>query len=280
MKQQEVEGFIDQETSRVAWLKSLEQRDQRHYFRSGFKTQDQAIGALERSTLNAVGSFTGVGKTSYLFSVAYRMIKTYGTNVYYYNIEMSTPAMWNRLACIHDPSLNLMELREADLSADRARYFTDLSLKLAKFCPLFCDDSDIRDLIKKCNAHILQGSDSVLMIDYFSLLTIRGFDSQERFSVQAECAKLLKLLAGQLNIPIIVAVQLNTSIEEKKEKIPTLADFRGDKEILHHSNVVLALTRERKERLDVYCLKNRNGPKATFDFEFIEKRAAVQEYVT
>jgi replicative DNA helicase len=276
--EQQLGGFIDQETSRVGWLKSLEQRDRKHYFKSGFRSQDQAIGAFERGTLNSVGGFTGQGKTSFLFSMAYQMIRQCNTQVYYCNFEMSSASMWNRLACLHDPNLTLIELRQADsITADRVEYFINLSRELAKFSPIFCENPDIKELIKVCTAKIERGSDSVLIIDYFALLTMRGFGSAERWSLQAECAKLLKHLATYLEIPIIVAIQLNPSIEEKKEKIPTLADFRGDKEIVHHSNVVLALKREKRDLLDVYCLKNRNGPLATFSLDFIESRAAVGE---
>jgi replicative DNA helicase len=171
-----------------------------------------------------------------------------------------------------------MELRQpAVMTSIRAQYFTELSHELASFSPLFCENPDIKELIKTANAQIQRGSDSVLIVDYFALLTMRGFGSMERFSLQAECAKLLKHLATHLDIPIIVAIQLNPSIEDKKDKIPTVADFRGDKEVIHHSNVVLALTRGRRDQLDIYCLKNRNGPLATFSLDFIESRAAVEE---
>lgn len=274
--------FIDPESSRLAWLKSLEQRDGKRFFKSGFTAQDQEIGAFERATVNTVGSSTGIGKTSYLFSSAYRMIARHGTKVFYYNIEMPVPAMWNRLACIDDPTLRLRDLRNADFSPEQMKYFVELSERLKHFSPLFCEDSDIRTLNEKCAAYIERSSDSVLIIDYFSLLSIRGADSDTRWNTQAECAKQLKLLATHLDIPIIVAVQLNTSFDEKKDKdrdkLPTLADFRGDKEILHHSNVVLALTRDNPACLDVCCLKNRNGPTGMFSLEFIPERAAVEEW--
>jgi replicative DNA helicase len=273
-----VDRFIEQEQSRTLWLKSLEGRDGKHYFHSGFKTQDQAIGAFERGTLNSLGGFTGTGKSSYLFSMAYQMIKQHGTRVVYYNLEMSVPAMWNRLACIHDPSLELMAFREAKFSSERIRYLIELSQQLTKFSPLFCENSEIKQLIKTTSAAIERGSDTVLIVDYFALLSMRGFDSSERFSLQAECAKLLKHLATRLDIPVIVALQLNPSVEQKPDKIPTLADFRGDKEVIHHSNVALALTRRNRGEMNVYCLKNRNGPLATFSLEFIESRAAVGEF--
>lgn len=184
--------------------------------------------------------------------------------------------MWNRLACIADPTLRLSALRDADFPPEQVKYFTALSYKLVNFSPLFCEDSDVKTLIEKCCAHIERGSDSVLMIDYFSLLTIRGTDADNRWSTQAECAKQLKLLANHLNVPIVVAVQLNTFIEKKdsakNNSVPTLGDFRGDKEILHHSNMVLALMRENRDRLDVYCLKNRNGPTGMFSLEFVPER--------
>jgi len=273
-----LDKFIDPESSRIAWLKSLERRDRKNYFPSGFETQDKAIGPFERGSLNSVGGFTGKGKTSFLTSMAYQMIRKHGTRVYYCNFEMSSASMWNRLACIHDPNLSLMGLRQAEMTPERIEHFIKLSTELVKFVPLFCENTDIKTLVKTATAGIERGCDSVLIVDYFALLSMRGFSSTERFSLQAECAKLLKQLASHLDIPIIVAIQLNPSTEERKDKIPTLGDFRGDKEVIHHSNVVLALTRERRNRLDVYCLKNRNGPSATFSLEFIEQSAAVQEF--
>jgi replicative DNA helicase len=273
-----LDDFLDQESSRIAWLKSLEQRDRKHYFPSGFETQDKAIGAFERGALNSVGGFTGKGKTAFLTSMSYQMVKKYGTRVYYCNFEMSSASMWNRLACIHDPSLTLMELRQAEMTPERVRYFIKLSTELVNFVPLFCENTDIKTLIRTAMAKIGHGSDSVLILDYFALLSMHGFNSSERFSLQAECAKLLKHLATRLDIPMIVAIQLNPTTEERRDKIPTLGDFRGDKEIIHHSNVVLALTREKRDELEIYCLKNRNGPLATFSLEFVEARAAIQEF--
>jgi hypothetical protein len=176
-----VENFIDQEASRLLWLKSLEQRDRKHYFRSGFKTQDQAIGAFERGTLNSIGGFTGSGKTSYLFSLAYQMGKQHGTLVYYFNLEMSVAGMWNRLACIHDPELQLMEFRDRDITPERACYLIDLSRELTKFSPVFCENPDIKELIKTAYAKIERGSDSVLIVDYFALLSMRGLVRRSDF---------------------------------------------------------------------------------------------------
>ena len=73
MEQKQPPRFIDPENSRLLWLKSLEQADGKRFFRSGFAEQDQAIGAFERATINAVGASTGVGKTAYELSLAYRM---------------------------------------------------------------------------------------------------------------------------------------------------------------------------------------------------------------
>jgi replicative DNA helicase len=272
------ENFIDPEAGRLLWLRSLEQRDRKHYFRSGFKTQDQAIGAWERATLNSVGGFTGAGKTAYLSSMGYRMAREHGTRVFYFNLEMSVPAMWNRLACIHDPALKLMEFRDREITPERARYLIELSRKLSNFSPYFFENPDIKEVIKAALAKIERGSDSILIIDYFALLSMKGFGPTERFSLQAECAKLLKHLATHLDVPIITAIQLNPSIEQKKDQRPSLADFRGDKEVIHHSNVVLALTHPRRTELEVYCLKNRNGPLATFSLEFVEERAAIEEF--
>ena len=65
--------------------------------------------------------------------------------------------MWNRLACIVDPTLRLSDFRNADFSPEQIKYFVVLSEKLVNFSPLFCEDSDIRTLIDKCRAVIDRG---------------------------------------------------------------------------------------------------------------------------
>src|SRR5438552_11788235 len=96
--------FIQPAEARIRWLKSLETRDARRYFKSGFQKHDLTISALLRGALYLVAARAGVGKTAYLFSLTYRQVKAV-VKVSFCNLEMSTGQMWNRLTCLHDPDL-------------------------------------------------------------------------------------------------------------------------------------------------------------------------------
>jgi replicative DNA helicase len=127
--QTETPKFVPQEQARVRWLKSLKQQDGKRYFKSGFVKHDQTAGALLRGALYLVAARAGIGKTAFLFSLAYRQIRG-GVKAYYCNLEMSVEQMWHRLACLHDADLTLREINEGELTPQRISYFHHLSQEL------------------------------------------------------------------------------------------------------------------------------------------------------
>jgi replicative DNA helicase len=275
--QTEAPKFVTQAEARTRWLKSLEARDHRRYFKSGFKSHEQSIGAFLRGSFILFAARPGVGKTAFLFALAYRQVLA-GVKAYFCNLEMSVEQMWNRLACLYDESLTLRELNEGNLANERASYFMSLSEKLAGFSPLFFESTELKALIAATQAEIKRSSDSLLFVDYIGLFTMKGLGPQERYWLISECAKALKLLARQLDIPIIAAVQLNRQLETRKDKTPTLADLRDSGELENHADSVFALTREDRGVLEVDCLKNRNGPLASYSLRFDGPRVALEEF--
>lgn len=269
--------FISPEQARTRWLRSLEQRDGRRYFKSGFTKHDQTAGALLRGAFYLVASRAGVGKTALLFSLAYRQVKA-GVNVFFCNLEMSVEQMWNRLACIHDSDLTLRELNEGELTPERVRYFMSLADELQTFSPLFFEQRDFAAMLAAAKAEIKPGSDSIFCLDYVGLLSMRGLGPEQRYWLISESAKQLKLLARDLDIPVIAAVQLNRQIENRKDKTPNLADLRDSGELENHADAVFALTREDRDILEVDILKNRHGPLVSYSLHFDGPRCAVEEY--
>ncbi len=279
MDKQQSEGpkFIPQSESRIRWLKSLEQRDGKRYFKSGFTKHDQIVGALLRGAFYLVAARAGVGKTAYLFSLAYRLVKM-GVRVFFCNLEMSVEQMWNRLACLHDSDLTLRELNEGELTPQRVPYFIRLSEELETFSPLFFESTDFAAMATAARAEIKPSSDAILCLDYVGLLSMKGLGPDQRYWLISESAKQLKLLARELDIPVIAAVQLNRKIEERKDKTPTLADLRDSGELENHADGGFALTREDREIIEVDVLKNRHGPLASYSLHFDGPRCAVEEH--
>jgi replicative DNA helicase len=274
--QTESPRFISQAEARTRWLKSLEARDHRRYFKAGLKAHDQSVGAFLRGSFNLFAARPGVGKTAFLFALAYRQVFA-GVRAYFCNLEMSVEQMWNRLACLHDETLTLRDLNEGNLNG-RAQYLISLSETLAGFSPLFFESTELRALISAAQAEIKPSSDSILFVDYIGLFTDKRLVPQERYWLISECARALKLLARQLDIPIIAAVQLNRQLENRKDKTPTLADLRDSGELENHADSVFALTREDRGVLEVDCLKNRHGPLASYSLRFDGPRVAVEEF--
>ena len=269
--------FITQPESRVRWLKSLDQRDARRYFKSGFKKHDLTVGALLRGALYLIAARAGIGKTAYLFSLAYRQIQA-GVRVYFCNLEMCCEQMWNRLACLHDPDLTLRELNEGELSPQRVLYLTRLSQELVGFSPLFFESTDFAAMTSAAKREIARGSDSILFLDYIGLLSMRGLGPEQRYWLISESAKQLKLLARELDIPVIAAVQLNRDIEKRSNKTPNLADLRDSGELENNADAVFALTREDREIIEVDVLKNRHGPLVSYSLRFDGPRCAVEDF--
>ncbi|MBI4524802.1 MAG: hypothetical protein HY695_13445 [Deltaproteobacteria bacterium] len=276
MQQKQEHKFIEREAARIAWLKSLESQDKKRFFRSGFTAHDQTAGGFQRGGSYLVAARSGVGKTSYILSLAYRQARD-GVKAYFANLEMGTTQMWCRLACIHDPTLNLRELIETDLSVERMKYLIDLSTELVNFSPLFFENSDFTSLAKAATQSIEPSSESILFVDYIGLFTMKGLGPQERYWLISESAKQLKLLARALDITVVSAVQLNRKIEDRKDKTPNLADLRDSGELENHADGVFALTRQ-DDRIDVDILKNRWGPLGSYCLRFDSPRAAIEEY--
>jgi replicative DNA helicase len=110
-------------------------------------------------------------------------------------------------------------------------------------------------MLEAAQAEIKPGSDSILCIDYVGLLNMRGPGPEQRYWLISESAKQLTLLARDLDIPVIAAVQLNREIEKRQNKTPSLADLRDSGELENHADGVFALTREDRDILEVDILK-------------------------
>jgi replicative DNA helicase len=274
----EPKKFIDQQESKRRFLEWLQQRqDKEPFFKSGLKAHDQAAGAFQRGGFYLFAARPGVGKTADLFSLAYRQALV-GVSTYFANLEMTCEQMWVRLAALHDRSLTVRGILEDQTPELRQRLVSLAEHKLASFSPLFTEGSEFFAFLETARGNINPGSKSILFIDYLGLFSMRGMGADQRYQIISEVARGLKILAKDLNIPVIAATQLNRKVEDRKDKALTLGDLRDSGELEQHADAVFGLTREHAERLDVAILKNRNGPLGTYDLSFDAPRIAVEDW--
>ncbi len=176
---EQIKPLVDQEEARIRWLKSLEQQDRRRYFPSGFSVHDRVAGNFLRGSQYIVAARPGVGKSAYLVAVAYNLARA-GTKTIYASLEIPIERIWNRLACLHDPSLTLRELNETDPTPERVRYLEGLSREVVNFSPMFFEDCDFTSFVKAMKEAVQPASDSIVLIDYAGLFTLKGLGPQER----------------------------------------------------------------------------------------------------
>jgi replicative DNA helicase len=271
---------ISREEARIRWLKSLEQRDGKKFFSSGFKQHDQVAGRLLRGSLYIVAARPGVGKTAFLVALSDNLARS-GVNVIYATLELPVTRLWNRLACLHDSTLTIRELNEpdGDLTPERARYFERLSRELVNFSPVFFENTDFKAFVETMTGIVQPGSDSSIVIDYAGRFTLKSLGPSENYCLMSEVAKQLAILSRALDIPVVTAVQFNRAIENRKEKSPMLSDLRDTGEWENHARGVFMLMREASDTLDVYVRKNTEGPNDVYySLHFDGPRAAVEEF--
>lgn len=245
-------------------------------FKSGFIAHDQSAGYFQRGGLYLFAARPGVGKTSYLLSLACQQVKQ-GVAVYYLNLEMTVEAMMCRLYCLAHPGTNLLRIIQRELTQAERDTIIASSQYFKTLAPLWHEDTDFTTFANLVKQQIAPSSDSILLIDYLGLFSMRGIGPGENFALISEIAKQLKNLARRIDIPVISAVQLNREIEKRKPgSTLNLADLRGSGELENHADAVFGLSRDSADRMEVQILKNRNGPLGSYDLSFDAPRAAVE----
>lgn len=243
----------------------------------GISAVDKYTTGLNRSDLIIIGARPGMGKTSFCLNIARNVAVNQGKTVCFFSLEMTRDQLAQRMlsneACIKSEKLRTGELSKEDfVNLGRA------SETLSK-APLFFDEtSGITVPEIKAKIRRMKGKCDVVMIDYLGLL---GASSKKENRVQevSENTRNLKIMAKELNIPVIVCAQLNRGTEGKgTNHIPALSDLRESGSIEQDADIVLFLHREAyysdgneetdQTRAKCIIAKNRHGETGTVDLHW------------
>lgn len=238
---------------------------------TGIKRLDVLLGGWEESTLNVIAARPGMGKTSFLLFLAMQAIRS-GKTALILSLEMGAsqlggrilqgqsgvPAARFKLGYVDEAGVQLMEQTAGELTP----------------LPLYINDNPVQGVSKIRNIVLNQknriGLD-ILFIDYLQLIDMRQNNrSYNREQEVAATSRELKVLAKELQIPVILLSQLNRSNEKRDSKRPLLSDLRDSGAIEQDADTVLFLHRpfyySRQEadkgKLLIDLQKNRNGETA------------------
>lgn len=207
-------------------------KDNPRVVKTGFPSLDRLIGGFEKGELITLGGYSGGGKTTLALNIATQIAQA-GGNVLYFSLEMTKVEMHKRLVC---SSLHISDFSK--ITQEEFYAVVEKSKSLENELPLeFIDDADIT--VEKISAICAGKKDlSLIIIDHLHILR-----SEKRFKDQLALltylSRKVKIIAQELNIPILLLSQLNRSNAGRDVKSPILSDLRGSGSIEQDSNLVM-----------------------------------------
>ncbi|MCX6718376.1 MAG: replicative DNA helicase [Candidatus Staskawiczbacteria bacterium] len=249
---------------------------------TGFTDLDKILGGLQKSDLVILAARPSMGKTSLALYIARNVAVLGNKPVGLFSLEMSKDQLADRLLA-GLANINLWNLRNGRLTSDDYSRLQHAMGSLSD-APLYIDDAGSVNILQmRAMARRLQANKglSLIVIDYLQLM-----EPMNRFqsAVQqvTENSRALKMLAKELNVPVLVLSQLSRAVEARVPQIPRLADLRESGAIEQDADVVMMIYREdkynenslNKNIAKILVEKHRNGPTGGLDLYFDEHRVS------
>ena len=233
---------------------------------TGFGDLDRMIGGLNKSDLILMASRPGMGKTSIALNMARAAIKDTNKICVIFQLEMSSMQLAMRLlsgeALIDNKKLRMGNLDDSDWNriAGAATNLTNSRIMID-------DNSGITVSEMKAKCRRLGSELGLIVVDYLQLMH-SGKRNENRVQEVAEISRSLKIMAKELNVPVLCLSQLSRGPESRTDKRPMLSDLRESGSIEQDADIVLFIFRpdyyadakpEEKNLAEIIIAKNRHG---------------------
>jgi len=234
-----------------------------------------------KGDLVIIAARPAMGKTSFVLNTVNSLILQ-GKGVAFFSLEMPAEQLMLRLLSIQT-FIPLQKLRVGDMNDDQWSSLNNAINKMHS-AKLYVDDqgslniNQLRSKLRKLkNQH---PEIEIAVIDYLQIM--QGIGNQDRHLQVSEISRGLKMLARELNMPVVALSQLNRGLEARNDKRPMLSDIRESGSIEQDADVVMLLHREdyyNKNEPDfeptnlaeVIIAKQRNGPTGTVELVFLQQ---------
>jgi len=242
---------------------------------TGFRDVDSLLSGMQSGNLIVIAARPGVGKSSFVTNVARNVAVDAGLPVAMFSLEMSRWEIGMRLLC-GEARVPWDSIRNKRVGAEDWSRIAQAADSLHE-APLFIVDSgnvtlvDIRAKARRLSAR--RAGLGMIIVDYLQLMShTRRVDNRQQEI--AEISRGLKMLAKELEIPVIAVSQLNRDPERRQDKRPQLSDLRESGAIEQDADVVMFIHRDdsdpaKKGLADLIVSKHRNGPTDTVPLTFL-----------
>ena len=243
---------------------------------TGFDELNKRTGGFHGGELIIIAGRPGMGKSAFAVNIAEYVSINLGKTVAIFNLEMPREQIVNRILCSQALVSN-GRIRTGTMEPDDWEKICDVADTIAK-APVYIDDSasiTVSQIRAKCRRLKQMKNLDMIVIDYLQLMQGSG-RSESRQQEISEISRSLKVLAKELDIPVIALSQLKRESESQKGKKPILSDLRESGAIEQDADMVMFLFRnyyysknpEEKELAECIIAKNRSGDVDTFPLGF------------
>jgi replicative DNA helicase len=250
---------------------------------SGFRDLDRITSGFQEGNLVVIAARPSMGKSALGLGVAANLAVRKGIPVALFTLEMSKAEVTQRLMC-SEAKVESQRLRTGKLSAEDWPRLTAACDKLAK-APIYVDDTGSITMMEiRSKARRLKSKHpdlGLIIVDYMQLMT-SGTSAENRVQEVSQISRSLKVLARDLDVPIVALSQLSRAVEQRHDKRPILSDLRESGSIEQDADIVMFIYRDeyynaeesdQQGLAEVIVAKHRNGPTDTVKLSFLKRYA-------
>jgi replicative DNA helicase len=255
---------------------------------TGFMDLDRLLGGLQPSDFLIVAGRPGSGKTAFMLSAAKNAAQKFKKHVAIFSLEMSNEQLVQRMIA-QETGIDSQRLRTGKLNEEEWPLFTH-AIEVLGDTIIFLDDTPALtplQLRTKCRRLHLEFQLDLILVDYLQLMS-SGVRSENRVQEVSYISRNLKVLARELNVPVLAAAQLSRAIEQRTDKEPVLSDLRESGSLEQDADIVMFIHRPELYEKDtlkqnlaqIKVAKHRNGPTGTIELVFRSQIAKFENAAT
>lgn len=249
--------------------------------RTGYRDLDNMTAGLQRSDLIVLAARPSMGKTTLVTNLAYNVATIAKQPVIFFSLEMSKEQLVDRM--LADASgVDAWNIRTGNLSDEDFGKLSEAMGEMAE-APIYIDDTpglSVLEMRTKARRAAHEHPLGLIIVDYLQLMQGSSRTDGNRVQEVSEISRGLKLIARELNVPVIALSQLSRSVESRSPQIPQLADLRESGSIEQDADIVMFIYREayynpetdRENVTDLIIAKHRNGPVGKIELYFHPER--------
>lgn len=247
----------------------LSQRSEEIYgVPTGFIDIDKLLGGLQKSDLLIIAGRPGMGKTGFMLSVAKNAALKHKKHVAVFSLEMANEQLVQRLVS-QETGIDSQRLRSGQLHDDEYGKF-NIAIEVLGDAKIWLDDTPAitpLSLRTKCRRLHMENHLDLIIVDYLQLMS-GDLRTDNRVQEVSYISRNLKVLARELNVPVLVGAQLSRAVEQRVDKRPVLSDLRESGSLEQDADIVMFIHRPdamdadspRQNIAEIIVAKHRNGP--------------------